>query len=238
MNKLEFEFSNQLNIKIGEIITKFISQITGKISLNDIKIIGIDNIPNDGNFLLISNHPSYIDGKVLDDIFQSIGINIPFICHGNLLKIPFVGKYLKSLGYHGVYNFRRKEYYEQKGINIKKAEEKVFKRIKDAKVNISSIKKSIINILNGGNLGIFITGGGYKDKPSTIRNGYKLIIKKIIQKDKDIIILPVRISFIGGYKSKGLVLRSNVVIEFLKPLTVNGDNQEESYKKIKNLYIK
>jgi hypothetical protein len=235
---ISWDTKNEFNVKVWRIITNVLSKILWYISLRNINVKWLGNIPTDWNFLLVSNHPSYIDLKILDDIFKDIWIKLPFICHGNFLKLPFIWNFLKSEWYLWVYNHRSTKYYTAKWNWEEESNKKQIKRIKDSKINLSSIKNSVNTILGWNNLAIFITWWWYKDKSSKIQKWYELISSKTIKKQWDIRILPVKITFVWWYKNKWLVLWSSIEVDFLKSFEVYKNNKENVFMKIEDIYKK
>lgn len=230
---------NWYKLKIKKVIINIIFKIAQTLSVSRVTVTWIENIPKISNFLLVSNHPSYIDWKILNDIFESVWINLPFICHGNLLKLPFIWDFFKDKWYLWVYNYRNKKYYTDKWYSNELASIKKNNRQKEAlESNIASIKNSILSLIEWNNLGIFVTWWWYKDHSSKISEWYKLISTKTIQKKWDINLLPVKINFTWWYKNKAFPIFWKVEVEILKPLKIDSRNKEQSFNEIRDIYIK
>ena len=85
--------------------TKFFAFFTTQVALivtfvSRVKVVleGLDKLPKDGKFLLISNHQS------LQDPIAVIGhlrkYNMTYIMKDSIMKIPLVGKWLKAAGFY------------------------------------------------------------------------------------------------------------------------------------------
>ena len=96
-------------------------------------LIGRENIPQKGSFILVSNHGSLLDPPLLG---HAIGRNISFMAKSELFRIPFLGFIIKSCGAYPV----------KRGIVDKKT------------INIACEKLS-----NNNSIGIFIDGTRQKD---------------------------------------------------------------------------
>ena len=64
-----------------------------------IHLIGRENIPHKGSFILVSNHGSLLDPPILG---HAIGRNISFMAKAELFKIPLLGFVIKSCGAYPV----------------------------------------------------------------------------------------------------------------------------------------
>jgi len=238
LNKIKHSIYNyDIKTKLWEIIYNILSKVSWIISISKIEINWLENISKGKNFLVVSNHPSYIDWKLLDDIFNSIKSNLPLICHWRFFTIPLISDYIKEKWYLWVYRHKSIKSYLKKGFTENESKIKAKKRNNKAnKLNIKSIKESIENLLEWKNIGIFITWWWHKDKPSTIHNWYKLIISKTLKSVDEVLILPVKIEYKWWYKYKWLVIRAKVKIDFLEPITVVKSNKDYSFSKIDNIY--
>ena len=97
------------------------------------KLIGRENIPQRGSFILVSNHGSLLDPPLLG---HAIGQNISFMAKSELFRIPFLGFIIKSCGAYPV----------KRGIVDKK-----------------TIKTACEKLSNNNSIGIFIDGTRQKD---------------------------------------------------------------------------
>ena len=61
-------------------------------TLYDVHIIGLDNIPNFGPIILVSNHQSYLDAPALLGFIKR---DVKFLAYYKLFEVFFVGKILK-----------------------------------------------------------------------------------------------------------------------------------------------
>ena len=62
-------------------------------------LIGRDNIPQKGNFIMVSNHGSLLDPPLL---VHALGRNISFMAKAELFKIPFLGFVIRACGAYPV----------------------------------------------------------------------------------------------------------------------------------------
>ena len=62
-------------------------------------LIGRDNIPQKGNFIMVSNHGSLLDPPLLG---HALGRNISFMAKAELFKIPFLGFVIRACGAYPV----------------------------------------------------------------------------------------------------------------------------------------
>ena len=62
-------------------------------------LIGRDNIPQSGSFIMVSNHGSLLDPPLLG---HALGRNISFMAKAELFKIPFLGFIIKACGAYPV----------------------------------------------------------------------------------------------------------------------------------------
>ena len=62
-------------------------------------LIGRDNIPQKGNFIMVSNHGSLLDPPLLG---HALGRNISFMAKAELFKIPFLGFVISACGAYPV----------------------------------------------------------------------------------------------------------------------------------------
>ena len=63
------------------------------------QLIGEENIPQKGSFIMVSNHGSLLDPPLLG---HALGRNISFMAKAELFKIPFLGFIIKSCGAYPV----------------------------------------------------------------------------------------------------------------------------------------
>ena len=96
-------------------------------------LIGRENIPQKGSFILVSNHGSLLDPPLLG---HAIGRNISFMAKSELFKIPLLGFIIKSCGAYPV----------KRGI-----------------VDKTTIKIACEKLSNNNSIGIFIDGTRQKD---------------------------------------------------------------------------
>lgn len=76
------------------IIIKNFSLIIFKLIFR-LKIIGSENIPKTGPFVIVANHSSLLDGFVL---VSSVKPKVTFMSAAYLFKMPFVGNVLRGVG--------------------------------------------------------------------------------------------------------------------------------------------
>jgi len=76
------------------IIIKNFSLIIFKLIFR-LKIIGSENIPKTGPFVIVANHSSLLDGFVL---VSSVNPKVTFMSAAYLFKMPFVGNILRGVG--------------------------------------------------------------------------------------------------------------------------------------------
>ena len=96
-------------------------------------LIGRENIPQKGSFILVSNHGSLLDPPLLG---HAIGRNISFMAKSELFTIPLLGFIIKACGAYPV----------KRGIADK-----------------STIKIACEKLSNNNSIGIFIDGTRQKD---------------------------------------------------------------------------
>ena len=96
-------------------------------------LIGRENIPQNGSFILVSNHGSLLDPPLLG---HAIGRNISFMAKSELFSIPLLGFIIKSCGAYPV----------KRGI-----------------VDKTTIKIACDKLSNNNSIGIFIDGTRQKD---------------------------------------------------------------------------
>ena len=96
-------------------------------------LIGRDNIPQTGSFILVSNHGSLLDPPLLG---HALGRNISFMAKSELFRIPFLGFIIKACGAYPV----------KRGIADK-----------------NTIKIACEKLSNNNSIGIFIDGTRQKD---------------------------------------------------------------------------
>ena len=96
-------------------------------------LIGRENIPQKGSFILVSNHGSLLDPPLLG---HAVGRNISFMAKSELFRIPLLGFIIKSCGAYPV----------KRGI-----------------VDKATISIACEKLLNNNSIGIFIDGTRQKD---------------------------------------------------------------------------
>ena len=96
-------------------------------------LIGRENIPKKGSFILVSNHGSLLDPPLLG---HAVGRNISFMAKSELFSIPLLGFIIKACGAYPV----------KRGIADK-----------------TTIKIACEKLLNNNSIGIFIDGTRQKD---------------------------------------------------------------------------
>ena len=96
-------------------------------------LIGRENIPKKGSFILVSNHGSLLDPPFLG---HAVGRNISFMAKSELFSIPLLGFIIKACGAYPV----------KRGIADK-----------------NTIKIACKKLLNNNSIGIFIDGTRQKD---------------------------------------------------------------------------
>ena len=96
-------------------------------------LIGRENIPKKGSFILVSNHGSLLDPPLLG---HAVGRNISFMAKAELFSIPLLGFIIKACGAYPV----------KRGIADK-----------------TTIKIACEKLLNNNSIGIFIDGTRQKD---------------------------------------------------------------------------
>ena len=97
------------------------------------QLIGRENIPQKGSFIMVSNHGSLFDPPLLG---HALGRNISFMAKAELFKIPFLGFIIKACGAYPV----------KRGIADK-----------------NTIKTACKKLSNNNSIGIFIDGTRQKD---------------------------------------------------------------------------
>ena len=96
-------------------------------------LIGRENIPQKGSFVLVANHGSLLDPPLLG---HAVGKNISFMAKSELFRIPLLGFIIKSCGAYPV----------KRGI-----------------VDKTTIKIACDKLSNNNSIGIFIDGTRQKD---------------------------------------------------------------------------
>ncbi len=97
------------------------------------QLIGRENIPQTGSFIMVSNHGSLLDPPLLG---HALGRNISFMAKAELFKIPFLGFIIKACGAYPV----------KRGIADK-----------------NTIKTACKKLSNDNSIGIFIDGTRQKN---------------------------------------------------------------------------
>lgn len=115
---------------IGEKIPLWTSDLIRIFDIT-INIEGIENIPKDDGFVFISNHQGYADIIVI--LHMMAGRQVGFIAKESLEKVPYFGKWIKSI----------------RGVFIKRG---------DAREALKSIQEGVKTVKAGFNLVIFPEG--------------------------------------------------------------------------------
>ena len=97
------------------------------------RLIGKENIPKEGSFIMVSNHGSLLDPPLLG---HALGHNISFMAKAELFKIPLLGFIIRSCGAYPV----------RRGIADK-----------------NTIKTACAKLANDSSIGIFIDGTRQKN---------------------------------------------------------------------------
>ena len=97
------------------------------------RLIGKENIPKKGSFIMVSNHGSLLDPPLLG---HALGHNISFMAKAELFKIPLLGFIIRSCGAYPV----------RRGIADK-----------------NTIKTACAKLANDSSIGIFIDGTRQKN---------------------------------------------------------------------------
>lgn len=228
-----------INVKIWEVINNTLSKIFTFISISSIKIKWIENLDKSKSYLIVANHPAFVDWFLIRDLFLSQDININWIMHNSILETKFLWDYLKSKWHIWVLSRRSINYYLEKWFSLEKARSKFQSRyLKAKKLNKESFEKSKNTLQEWKNLFIFITWGWYldlKDNPE-IYNWYKKIVKLFLNSNETLAILPITINFVNGYKNSSFPIRNEVEIEVNPAISANNWNLEVVYKKIELIY--
>ena len=124
----------------NDIFQKFIYQLVSKLFVFPIYkfvfkglLIGRENIPREGSFIVVSNHGSLLDPPLLG---HALDRNISFMAKAELFKIPFLGFVIKACGAYPV----------KRGIADK-----------------TTIKTACEKLSNNNSIGIFIDGTRQKN---------------------------------------------------------------------------
>ena len=124
----------------NDVLQKLIYQLVSKLLVFPIYkfvfrgyLIGRENIPQKGSFIVVSNHGSLLDPPLLG---HALGRNISFMAKAELFKVPFLGFIIKACGAYPV----------KRGIADK-----------------NTIKTACKKLLNDNCIGIFIDGTRQKN---------------------------------------------------------------------------
>lgn len=129
---------------LGKILSHILFKLTGKV-----KVYGMENIPQKGPYIIVSNHQSIIDPFVLMTIFPE---RIKFLAAAYLFKIPIVG-FMLNLG-------------SALPVNSKKSD-------------IKSLRKTLRFLKRGEVIGIFPEGGvSFSGKLKNFKAGWAYIALK------------------------------------------------------------
>lgn len=172
-----------------------IKELLSSVFLWNIKIDWLENIPTDWNFLLLANHPSFLDFFIVLDIFERLWVDIKVLVHRKSVQNLLSGPYLKKKWHIWVLPVWSEKYFIRK-YGLDKGKQRRLKRLAQAsRFNIWSIKKVIESFENWDNIMIFVTWAWYQDTADEIFRWYEFLIKKIIKNDSWIIIVPLVIKF-------------------------------------------
>ena len=75
-------------------VVSWFGRVTFKFLFSKVKVIGKENIPKEGPYVIVSNHQSIFDIPLILGYVYPSG----FIAKEELSKIPILGKFIKSLG--------------------------------------------------------------------------------------------------------------------------------------------
>ena len=110
------------------------------------RLIGKENVPQNGSFILVSNHGSLLDPPLLG---HAIGRNISFMAKEELFRVPFLGFMIRACGAYPV----------KRGMADK-----------------NTIKIACEKLLDGNSIGIFIDGTRQKNgRVNNPKNGAALL---------------------------------------------------------------
>jgi len=140
------------NFSLNRIIYKFVSLVIVFPIFKFLfrgKLEGINNIPKDNSFIIVSNHGSLLDPPFLG---HALGLKVSFMAKEELFKIPILNQVIQACGAYPV---------------------------KRGTVNKNSILVASEKLLNNEVIGIFIDGtrqkDGFVNKP---KNGAALIASR------------------------------------------------------------
>ncbi len=230
---------SDINVKVWELINNTLSKIFTFISVSNIQVKWIENLDRSKSYLIVANHPAFVDWFLIRNIFSDENIEVNWIMHNSILESKFLWDYLKTKWHIWILSRRSVNYYIEKWFSLEKAKEKFQSRfLKAREINKETFTKSKEILENWKNLFIFITGAWYlnlKDNPE-IYNWYKKIVKLFLNSNDSMEILPITIEFINGYKNSSFPIRNDVIVDIKQPLNTNNWNLEEVYKKIELIY--
>ncbi len=231
--------SNEINVKIWELINSTLSKIFTFISVSKVNIKWIENFEKWKSYLIVANHPAFVDWFLMRELFSSQNISINWIMHNWLLETKFLWDYLKSQWHIWVLSKRSIEYYMAKWFSFEEAKSRFESRFLKSKiVNKNAFSKSTEVLQSQWNLFIFITWAGYldlKDNPE-VYNWYKKIVSDYLKTNSSLDILPITIDYSNGYKNSSFPIRNEVSIQLLPSICANNWNLEDVYKEIELIY--
>lgn len=227
--------SSQINVKIWEVLNNTLTMVGSCISIGWLEINWLENFDKNKTYLIVSNHPSYIDWFYLRKVFSDLWIKVSFVLHNNILETKFLWDYLKWQWHIGVLKKRDFHYYSQRWLSEDEAIKMVTKRGEKAStVNKNAYKSSIETLSDWTSLLIFASGWGYKNlwENSEVYNWYKKIISLYLSKNTSLEVLPVTLVFSSGYKRWGFPIRSKLQVNINQSMLVTSENKEDISREI------
>lgn len=233
------EKPNEINVKIWETINSILSKIFTFISVSSVQIKWLENLDKTKSYLIVANHPAFVDWFLIRDLFLSQNIDINWIMHNWILDAKFLWDYLRSKWHIWVLSKRSVSYYMEKWFSLEEAKSRFQSRfLKAKKLNKQTFEKSNSILQSWWNVFIFITWAWYldlKDNPE-IYNGYKKIVSDFLKRNSSLDILPITIDYSNGYKNSSFPIRNNVSIEINPSINANNWNLNDIYKEIELIY--
>lgn len=101
-----------------------LSKIFTFISVSNIEIKWLENLDKTKSYLIVANHPAFVDWFLIRDLFLSQDIDIKWIMHNWILDTKFLWDYLKSSEHIWVLSKKKYRILFKKMIFFKKAEKK------------------------------------------------------------------------------------------------------------------
>lgn len=233
------ENSQNVSEKIWKIINDSLLKVFNLLSISDLQLSWLENIDINKSYLIIANHPSFLDGFLIRDLLQKNWILINWIMHNKLLELKFLWDFFKKQWHIWVLSKRDIEYYLDKWCSFQDAESMSTTRTEEAKVINSKTFKKCKTILEAGwKVFIFISWAWYMDRCDNpaIYNWYKKIIRDFLEDNESLNVLPITIDFNWWFKSNCFPLRNVVKVNILPNFLVNSWNSEEVHEQIKLIY--